>query len=97
MLQNNAPRAVKQVSSRFSATELHNVLEIDWLDVYRKRYTCSEVFNFVNGSGPPSLVSPFEESVPTRILRSNEAINLRPIVTRTTFAEHVFVIRGIKY
>ena len=38
---------------------LHNSLNVEWLDVYRKRYTCSEVYKLVNRSGPPSLVNLF--------------------------------------
>ncbi len=36
VLQNYALRAVKQVNSRYSATELHNTLNVEWLDIYRK-------------------------------------------------------------
>ncbi len=97
VLQNNALRAVKQVNSRFSATELHTTLNIEWLDVYRKKYTCTEAYKLVNGIGPPNLTNLFERVVPTRVLRSNDSIVLRQPNTRTIFAENNFVFRAIKY
>ena len=86
-----------KVNGRYSATELHQVLEVDWLDTYRKRYTCYEVYKLINGLGPPALVNLFEQHVPSRILRSNDAIILNRIKTKTIFAENDFVCRGMKY
>ncbi len=94
VLQNNALRAVMMVNSRFSATDLHNTLSVDWLDVYRQRYTCIEVYKLVNGIGPPALTSQFEQTVPARVLRSNESILLYHVPTKTVFAENDFVYRG---
>ncbi len=97
ILQNNALRAVKQVNMRYSATSLHDELNVEWLDVYRKRYTCTEAFKLVNGIGPTSLTSLFKERAPRRILRSNDCINLNIISTKSKFAENDFVIRAMNY
>ena len=59
ILHNNALRPVMQVNSHLSATELHITLNVEWLDVSRKRITCGEVYKLVNGNGPPVLSALF--------------------------------------
>ena len=97
VLQNNALRAVKKVNARYSASSLHEELKVEWLDVYRKLYTCVEAYKLVNGQGPSSLTGLFERAMPTRVLRSNECINLHRLTTNTKFAENDFVVRAMSY
>ncbi len=97
ILQNNALRAVKKVNMRYSATSLHDELSVEWLDTYRKQYTCTEAYKLVNGIGPSPLTSLFVEKVPTRVLRSNKCITLNHVATNTKFAENDFVFRAMNY
>ncbi len=97
VLQNNALRAIMKVDNRHSATELHETLQIEWLDVARKRHTCAEVFKLLKGTGPTVLVNMFKPIVPTRILRSNDTVKLQRPRTNTDFACRNFVVRGMTY
>ena len=65
VLQSNAQRAVMKVDSCFAATEIHWTLEVDWLDTFRKHFTCCRVYKIVNGKGPPPLTNMFKETIPT--------------------------------
>ncbi len=86
-----------KVDNHYSATELHETLQIEWLDVSRKRHTCAEVYKLVNGKGPVTLVDMFKPIVPTRVLRSNDSVNLNKPRTNTEFACRNFVVRGMTY
>ena len=86
ILQNNALRAVMQVNSHFSATEMHDILNVEWLDVSRKHHTCAEVYKLVNGKGPPVFVELFRLVQPRRVLRSDEHVKLNNPRTRSEFA-----------
>ena len=97
MLQNNALRAVKKVDNRYSATQLHIDLDIEWLDTTRKRITCGEVYKLINGKGPAALTSLFEPIAEARVLRSNKRIKLNRPRTKSFFADKDFVIRGMNY
>ena len=72
-------------------------MNIEWLDVSRKRHTCAEVFKLVNGKGPNVLVDIFRPVVPTRVLRSNDSVKLKKPRTNTEFADRDFVVRGMSY
>ena len=92
-----ALRAVMQVNSRFSATELHETLNVEWLDVYRKWYTYAEVYKLVQGLGPPNPVNLFEPIISTRFLRSNDKVKLGKPRTKSIFASTDFVVQGMTY
>ena len=94
-LQNNVLMAVMKVGNRFSATELHNTLEVDWLDVLGKRFVSCKVYKLIQSIGLPNLVNLFKEIQPMRNLRSNQPIKLKFPQTRTFFAQHNFVYRGV--
>ena len=95
--QNSALRAVARVNKRYSATQLHQELSVEWLDVQRCKSVCNEVYKYTNGHGPLSLVTEFEPQIPRRELRSNTRIIHKHTRTRTKFAENDPVIRGKKY
>ena len=97
ILQNNALRAVRKVNYMYSATALHNELDINWLDVNRKIACCSEVYKYVNGTGPSTLVDMLKEKPTGRSLRSDTNKLLRKPRTRTKMAENDFAIRAIGY
>ena len=86
-----------QVDCCFSATKMHETLNIEWLDITRKRHTCAEVYKLVNEKGPPNLVELFKPVQPTRALRSNRQVKLNRPKTKTKFADRDFVIRGMSY
>ena len=79
------------------ATEIHDILQVEWLDVSCKRHTCAEVFKLINGKGPPVLVDMFKPVVPRRVLRSNDRIKFNKPRTNSEFACRDFVVRGMTY
>ena len=86
-----------KVDSRFSATAIHNTLNVDWLDVQRKKLACREVYKLVNGKGLPVPVQKFQIIQPMRMLRSNEKLKLSLPKTKTAFAGNDFLVRGVHH
>ena len=77
---------------KFSATSLHDLLTIEWLDEFRKRFTCCEVYKLVNGQGPNSLVNMFEQ---VKQLSSDSNVHLESPRTRTIFPDNDFAVHGM--
>ena len=97
ILHNNALRAVIKVDCRYSATTLHQELEVEWQDVNRKIACCAEVFKLLNDEGPPSLTEKFKLEESNRVLRSNSQMQLEISRTHTHLGDRDFVIRSMKY
>ena len=47
VLQNNALWAVMEVDNRYTSSEMHSSLEVEWLDITRKHLTCAELYKLV--------------------------------------------------
>ncbi len=97
VLQNSALRAVAKVNKRYSATALHDELQVEWLDIQRAKSTCTEVYKFTNGKGPQSLTDVFTPVANRRTLCSNAKICHEISRVKTKFSEKDFVYRGKKY
>ena len=81
----------------YSVTAQHNELRINWLDINRKISCCAEMYKYVNGTGPTSLVDMFKEVPIGRSLWSDTNKLLQKPRTRTKMAESDFVVRAIGY
>ncbi len=97
VLQNNALRAIMNVDCRHSATNLHNVLNIEWLDVSRKQSAVCEIFKLLSGQGPKRVKDMFNVREVRRTLRSNDSTQLVRPFTRTVAAERDFAVRAVRY
>ena len=96
-LNNGALRAIKNINQRYSATALHDELDVPWLYEMRKQSTCIELYKLLDGKGPPSLTREFRYKEPVRSLRSNENAQLICPRTKTKMAEQDFVFRALSY
>ncbi len=85
------------VDSRYSATSLHSILNIEWLDVSRKQSTVCELYKILSGQCPSNLKDIFKEREITRTLRSNVCTQIVRPVTRTVAAERDLAVRAVKY
>ena len=90
-------KAVRGINGRYSATELHDVLNIDWLDVALKKSTCIELYKLLNDIGPANLTSEFEERPCQRVLRNNNVRKVMVKMNKTKLADNDFVTRSVKY
>ena len=97
VMQNTALRAVAQVDKYASATEMHDRLDIDWLDSQRNYHTCVEVYKLVNDIGHVSLTTKMKANVPFRVLRSSVRIKLSKPLYKMKFCENDFMYRGTRY
>ena len=61
VLQNNALRAVMSVDFRYSVINLHQELEIEWLDVTREQASICGLYKLISGHGPQHLTDMFRE------------------------------------
>ena len=97
VLQNNALRAVMNVQGPYSATVLHDELQIKWLDVSRKCACVNELYKLLSGQGPLELAGHFKRKLITRNLRSNDDSKLEVPKVRLKMSENDFVYRAVKY
>ena len=97
VLQNNALRPIMNVDCRHSATNLHNVLEIERLDMTRKQAAVCEVHKLLTGQGPQNLRDMFKPREISRTPRSNVNNPLVRPYTRTVSAERDFAVHAVKY
>ncbi len=95
--QNSALRAVKNCKRDYSATLLHNQLEIEELSEFRKKSSIKMVYKGFNGLGPDILNKLFTPYKPSRSLRSENQKLILPPKVNTAFATNNFAYRGCFY
>ncbi len=95
--QNNTLRAVLKVDSRYSATALHNELNISWLHEKRKKSTCTIVYKSLNNLNPMKINNLYTIREPGRPLRSSSHVNLKRPKTNLILCERNIKIRGVTY
>ena len=95
--QNNALRIVMNVDSRFSATALHNHLNVDWLDVSRRKRCCIDTYKALHAMAPSSVQRQFPINTSVLNLRSNSDLTFVPRHNRTKFSDKNFSNRCHRY
>ena len=95
--QNSALRVVKNCKRDYSATLLHNELEIEELSACRRKSAIKMVDRGYKGLGPDILNKLFIPYKPSRSLRSENQNLIQPPKVNTTFATNNLAYRGCYY
>ncbi len=85
-IQNASLRAIKRTKLEYPVKRLHDELEIDFLEVSRKKSTLKLVYRGANNIGPAVLNKLFNKYSPTRHLRSEEQNSIIIPKTRLKFS-----------
>ena len=94
IIQNASLRAIKRTRLEYPTKRLHDELNIDYLEVTRKKSTLKVVYRGVNELGPPILNNLFSAYLPNRPLRSEKHNRVRITKTKTCLADRDIAIRG---
>ena len=90
-------QAVRNCRMDYPTDRLRDELEIDCLELSRKKLTLKMVYRGLNNMGPPVLNDLFNAYVPKRSLRSDAQYISQVPATKLVFSENDIAVRGCKY
>ena len=97
VLQNSSLRAVKRCARDYSEKELHDDLEIAYLQGSHRKSALKIVYCGLHNNGPTKLNARFNFYEPTRSMHSAMKQLILPPKTHTMFGENDIKLRGSRY
>ncbi len=95
--QNMALRAVANVDRHFSATAVHDLTGITWLDIERRKHCCNTVYKCLHGMSAKHISDLFVPLPHQRETRTQMGHMYHQPLAKTNFGSQNFPIRVYNY
>ena len=92
-----ALRAVANVKRHYSASTVHKMTNVAWLDVERQKHCCTQVYKSLNGLTAKNVIKMFKHIVHNVETRTQQSCLYRQPLAKTTLGGQNLPVRAYNY